>query len=163
MDSYDASDLAVYQVVASRRLQWDNLLWQVPTLSLTAQAFLFTIALGADTSQLSRCIAALLSMLSAAVSMILMAGQRRGELTDSAWLEAYELRHFDGVGAHGMAYKARRDQTPMVRDSDSRLIHFYGHFARKQTFPYWMSALFGFGIAAAVVFVIAIAHQGWLR
>jgi hypothetical protein len=30
----------VYQAVAARRLQWDNLVWQVPVLSLTAQAFL---------------------------------------------------------------------------------------------------------------------------
>lgn len=39
-------DHTVYSVVASRRLQWDNLLWQVPVLGLTAQAFLFTTALG---------------------------------------------------------------------------------------------------------------------
>lgn len=38
-------DASGYAALAERRLQWDSLLWQVPVLSLTAQAFLFTIAL----------------------------------------------------------------------------------------------------------------------
>ncbi|MER6612681.1 hypothetical protein [Streptomyces xantholiticus] len=41
-------DTVVYQAVAARRMQWDALLWQVPALSLTAQAFLFTITLGLE-------------------------------------------------------------------------------------------------------------------
>jgi hypothetical protein len=41
----EAAVLAEYAAIAARRTQWDSLLWQVPTLSLTAQAFLFTIAL----------------------------------------------------------------------------------------------------------------------
>lgn len=34
----------VFQAVAQRRLQHDMLMWQVPALGLTAQAFLLTIA-----------------------------------------------------------------------------------------------------------------------
>jgi hypothetical protein len=34
----------VYQAVAQRRLQRDLLMWQVPALGLTAQAFLLTTA-----------------------------------------------------------------------------------------------------------------------
>lgn len=44
-------DVAMYAVVAARRAQYHNMLWQVPTMSLTAQAFLFTIALGHDSSR----------------------------------------------------------------------------------------------------------------
>jgi hypothetical protein len=54
-------DEIVYQAVVARRLQWDNLVWQVPLLSLTAQAFLFTIALGSGTTMVARCISAGLS------------------------------------------------------------------------------------------------------
>jgi hypothetical protein len=38
--------LVMYQVVAARRQNFDSMLWQVPALSLTAQAFLLVIALG---------------------------------------------------------------------------------------------------------------------
>ena len=44
-DESGQADDATYGALATRRLQWDNLLWQVPILGLTAQAFLFTIAL----------------------------------------------------------------------------------------------------------------------
>lgn len=38
--------LVMYQVVAARRQNFDAMVWQVPALSLTAQAFLLVIALG---------------------------------------------------------------------------------------------------------------------
>ena len=38
--------MLVYEVIAGRRNTYDGLLWQMPMLGLTAQAFLFTIALG---------------------------------------------------------------------------------------------------------------------
>jgi hypothetical protein len=47
------SDLPAYQAVATRRMQWDALLWQVPSLSLAAQAFLLTISVDGDTSRTS--------------------------------------------------------------------------------------------------------------
>lgn len=53
----------VYAAVAARRTQFDNLLWQVPVLTITAQAFLFTIALGADTQPVARIISCVLSLL----------------------------------------------------------------------------------------------------
>ncbi len=38
--------LEQYSIVASRRPPGDSLLWQVPTMALTGEAFLFTISLG---------------------------------------------------------------------------------------------------------------------
>ena len=46
-----------YMVVAARRTQFDQLVWQVPVLSLTAQAFLFSIALAGDASRAARVVA----------------------------------------------------------------------------------------------------------
>lgn len=38
--------LVLYQVVAARRQSFDSMVWQVPALSPTVQAFLLVIALG---------------------------------------------------------------------------------------------------------------------
>ena len=43
-----------YAIVAARRTQFDQLVWQVPVLSLTAQAFLFSIALSHDATRTAR-------------------------------------------------------------------------------------------------------------
>lgn len=83
----------VYQAVAQRRLQHDMLMWQVPALGLTAQAFLLTIALGGGSSRTARILAALLAAISTGLSMQLMARHRWHEATERAWLEAFERRH----------------------------------------------------------------------
>jgi hypothetical protein len=57
----ESAVLAAYAAVATRRAQWDSLVWQVPTLSLTAQAFLLTIALSQGNDAWARIISALLS------------------------------------------------------------------------------------------------------
>ena len=85
----------MYQAVAARRLQWDNLLWQVPVLSLTAQAFLFTTALNADAAGWGRIVASLLSLIISVLSILLMARHRQGELTDAHWLERFEQEVLD--------------------------------------------------------------------
>jgi disulfide bond formation protein DsbB len=83
----------VYQAVAQRRLQHDILMWPVPALGLTAQAFLLTIALGSGSSRVARILAALLAAISTGLSMQLMARHRWHEATERAWLEAFERRH----------------------------------------------------------------------
>ncbi len=54
-----------YQIIAARRLQYDNLLWQTPVISLTAQAFLFTIALDHDSHAAARIVASSLAFITA--------------------------------------------------------------------------------------------------
>ncbi len=83
----------IYQAVAQRRLQHDLLMWQVPALGLTAQAFLLTIVLGPGSGRLARILAALLAALSSGLSMQLMARHRWHEATERAWLEAFEREH----------------------------------------------------------------------
>lgn len=99
---------AVYQAVVARRMQWDNLLWQVPTLSLTAQAFLFTIALGPDTTRVSRTIAAVLSIVISFLSVTLMARHRQAELSDAHWLEDFEAAFPAEMRVHGRNFVNRR-------------------------------------------------------
>jgi hypothetical protein len=78
-----------YQLIASRRQNHDTMLWQTPVISLTAQAFLFTIALGTGSIP-GRVLAALLALISALASLHLLAKQRHLELHYSNLLEAYE-------------------------------------------------------------------------
>jgi hypothetical protein len=61
-----------YAAVAARRTQFDQLVWQVPVLSLTAQAFLFSIALSPDGTRTIRIIASLLSLVMSFLSLHLM-------------------------------------------------------------------------------------------
>jgi hypothetical protein len=62
-----------YAAVAARRTQFDQLVWQVPVLSLTAQAFLFSIALSPDGTRTTRIIASLLSLVMT-LSLLLLEG-----------------------------------------------------------------------------------------
>jgi hypothetical protein len=140
-------DLPVYQVVAARRMQWDALLWQVRALSLTAQAFLLTIALGPDSSRLSRLLTSSLGVVTAFLSLHLLTRHRQAEVTDAHWLAQYEKQHF-GVTAHGPEWRDRRNATVIPG--------YLGALARIPAFPVWQAALSLFGIVALIAFVLAI-------
>lgn len=79
-----------YGVVAGRRQTYDQLLWQTPVLSLTAQAFLLTIALGHDSSIAARLMSASLSLITALASIQLMAKHRYYEVLASHALQKFE-------------------------------------------------------------------------
>jgi hypothetical protein len=85
--------LAQYQVVAARRQNFDAMLWQVPALSLTAQAFLLVIALGSGSGHLARIAAGLLSAVTALMSVQLLLRQRLHEEADARWLHDFEDSH----------------------------------------------------------------------
>lgn len=90
----EGKDRLLYQTVAARRLQFDNLAWQVPVISLTGQAFLFTIALSGDNSTLARAMASGLAYAAALLSMALISRHRSAEIADADWLRAYEIANF---------------------------------------------------------------------
>src|ERR1035438_162519 len=144
-------DLPVYQAVAARRMQWDALLWQVPSLSLAAQAFLLTIALGSDASRTARLLASGLGVAAALLSLHLLIRHRQAEVTDAYWLAAYEQQHF-GTTAHGREWRDRRNAT-VIRGP-------LGALARIPAFPVWQAALSPFGVVALVAFVLAIFDIG---
>lgn len=65
-----------YEMLTLRQIEHNSLAWQVPSLSLTAQAFLLTIALGAGTAPLARVVSAALGVTSGLLTMQLMAKNR---------------------------------------------------------------------------------------
>jgi hypothetical protein len=68
--------ISLLSAYAGQYASYTTLLWQVPALSLTAQAFLLTLALGYDTGHLAKVIAAALSGVISAASYALMHDQR---------------------------------------------------------------------------------------
>lgn len=146
---------AVYQAVVSRRLQWDNLLWQVPILSLTAQAFLFTIALGPDTSQVARTIAASLSIVITGLSVTLMARHRQAELGDARWLEEFEDSMSEDLRVHGAHFVGIRDK--VLVPSKQRL-----YVPLVRGYITWTAGLLLFGITAILVIFLTWAYPSLL-
>jgi hypothetical protein len=144
-------DLPVYQAVAARRMQWDALLWQVPSLSL---AFLLTIAFGPDTSRTSRLLTSALAAVAALLSLHLLIRHRQAEITDAHWLAAYEQRHF-GITAHGPEWRDRRNATVIPGH--------LGALARIPAFPLWQAALSLFGVVGLIAFFLVIFDIGSLR
>jgi colanic acid biosynthesis protein WcaH len=82
--------VAQYQALNARRDVFNNLLWQTPVISLTAQAFLFTIILSKDGTEPGRTIACFLSLTSALASLHLLAKHRFLETQHAVLLHAYE-------------------------------------------------------------------------
>jgi hypothetical protein len=70
--------------------QHDLLMWQVPVLSLTAQAFLLTIVLGGNSTPTSRVLASALALLASILSMQLMAKHRWHVKVERKWLAEFE-------------------------------------------------------------------------
>jgi len=154
----------VYQVVAARRLQWDNLVWQVPVLSLTAQAFLFTIAIGGATSRPARIIASLLAIVITVLCTTLMARHRQAEIHDAHWLQKFEDTEWQSeptedelnFRVHGLAFRATRS----VGEVDGGWTE---HFVRPMPgYKTWIAGLLIFGAAAFVVLLISICCPGVL-
>ncbi|WP_456787868.1 hypothetical protein [Cellulomonas sp. P5_C5] len=141
---------AQYQVVAQRRMQWDNLVWQVPLLSLTAQAFLFAIVLGRDTTSLARVDSGLLSFVVTVLSITLMARHRQAEIADAHWLEEYEKARF-GASVHGESFRAARDKIVLRGRLESRVPMW-------PQFRVWIIGMSAFGLVAAVVVVLSIVQ-----
>ncbi|MFC5788932.1 hypothetical protein ACFPPE_03600 [Agromyces tardus] len=153
---FEASN-SVYGTVAARRLQWDNLLWQVPVLSLTAQAFLFTIALGGDTATLARLVACSLSLLVTILTVGLMGRHRQAELTDAHLLRDLEADFPEALRIHGEPWRKRRNETRIDAGLLDRVIPMWPMYKA------WTYGLLFFGAAAIGVAVVAVAWPDLLQ
>jgi colanic acid biosynthesis protein WcaH len=79
-----------YDALNARRDSFNNLLWQTPVLSLTAQAFLFTIIFSTGASTVGRIVAGILSAIIAVASLQLLAKHRFMEKQHAKILHTYE-------------------------------------------------------------------------
>lgn len=81
----------VLEIAEDRRTHTDAMMWQVPMLTLTAQAFLLQVGLGASTATLGRAIAALLGLVTALAAIQLLDKHRLHEVQLARWLEQVEV------------------------------------------------------------------------
>ncbi|MFZ1062877.1 MAG: hypothetical protein WAN30_05330 [Acidimicrobiales bacterium] len=147
--------LEQYAVVASRRQQWDVLLWQMPTMALTGEAFLLTIALAGSTSQAGRILASALAMIVALAALHSLSAHRLSELTDAAWLHEHEKTH-GAAQIHGLTWRDRR--VAIVRDQlhsksfTDRLVARTYHF---RSIVVWFWTMVIIALTAAAILVLA--------
>ncbi|MER8041884.1 hypothetical protein [Streptomyces sp. NPDC094032] len=110
--------------MAARRCTYQTLTWQIPALSLTAQAFLMTIGLAPGTGRLARVAVGLLSIAMALLTIHSLLRHRRHELADSIWLQAFEERqgwHPVHEAAETRADKLHVSQSPLGRGRSYRM------------------------------------------
>jgi hypothetical protein len=141
----------VYTVLATRRTAFDTLMWQVPALGLTAQAFLLTIALDAGSSQWARYIAAGLALVITLVAMQTMAKHRANERTDSLMLQHLEetlIGVIMGVPPHERSWKrATNVHNPLFRER---------YISKVPSFNLWMVGLAFFAAAAVTIIILTM-------
>ncbi|WP_433197150.1 hypothetical protein ACQP1G_00210 [Nocardia sp. CA-107356] len=139
----------LYQAVADRHLQYENLLWQVPALSLTAQAFLFSISMAVGNDPVARIASSLLALIVSLISIMLMASHRLAGRKDALWLERFEQHELDvgAWGAHGTAFDAQQDIADLDAGWVGKLI------PMRQMFTVWVVGLGCFGVAAIFMIV----------
>jgi hypothetical protein len=108
LDKVPKSELVeVYNYLNTRRLQWDNLLWQVPIISLTGVSFLFTIIFMESTSRFSRTLVCCLTIIISYASLFTLARHRLSEVYDSNLMQGIEeIRYKTSI--HGTPYRENR-------------------------------------------------------
>lgn len=141
-DGSSTSSEKVYDHVCARWQHADGLQWQVPSVGLAAQAFLFTIELGGSSTTEARIIAAVLSIVLNAITIQLMTRHRRSCVYYSKWIERFEREHFGCDDAHPHAFN--NDAHPAG-----------GWSGGTSSYRVWLSALPTMGIASAAIIVIA--------
>jgi len=154
----EISDDTIYAAVASRRAGFDNMAWQVPIISLTAQAFLFTIALGPDSRPYARLISASLAFLVSLLSMLLLARHRQADIVDAHWLADLEERRSRAttrMKVHGSVWRERRDATEIHRGVN--------WITRHRAFVVWEFGLLLFGLAGIAVVIATLVAPGLLE
>jgi hypothetical protein len=135
MEERDLSEVQ-YQIVSARQQTTNSLLWQTPIMSLTAQAFLFTIALGYGNQSLARIISATLALIVALASIQILSKHRSVEVSDSKYLEEYE----------------KRNRLPIIHakyKNDKWYLHISSYYV-------WIFVLFSFFLAALIILISII-------
>lgn len=146
---------AVYAAVAARRSQWDALLWQVPALSMTAQAFLLTVSLSA-TQRIARTLACGLSVLTTFLSIHLMTRHRQAETADSEALAEMERASGRQTIHHGVDWRRRRETTNANAGLFESLTKLPGYMT-------WSIGLSIFGLVAVTILILTWAVPGALQ
>ena len=145
-----------------RRLQFDNLLWQVPMIAITGESFLFTIILNGTTSRFSRTISTSLAMSIAFATLFTFARLRASEVHDSNKLAEIEVQIY-GQAIHGIMLSQSRanfveheygkGSTSFVKKFFDRIIILLNS-PRVPSYPIWMSVFISFFLLAGLCLIL---------
>jgi colanic acid biosynthesis protein WcaH len=125
--------VAQYEALNNRRNSLNQLVWQTPVVSLTAQAFLFAIVFSRDVSTNNQLVAAGLGCITAFASAQLLAKHRAGELQLGLAAEAFE----------------RRAQIPVI--NANKALAWNPWYVRQPSFRLWILVLLAFGMTSLAV------------
>jgi hypothetical protein len=138
---------AAYQAAEGRRAAVDQMMWQAPGLSLTAQAFLLTVSLQPGTGQVGRALSGILGLAVAIASIQLLLKHRHHETQLSYWLEEVEW------AARLPRLNSPRDRNRVAATSGAR--------TGGSSVTWWTWTLGAFGVVDLIV--ISSALLSWPR
>lgn len=87
-----ARDVFAYEMLVQRQVEQDSMQWEAPSLALTAQAFLLTIALSPDTALLPRVLVNVLGIAISFLTIQLMAKHYYLSSLDQAQMQYLEMK-----------------------------------------------------------------------
>ena len=153
-----ARDLFTYEMLMSRELEQDSMLWQTPTIALTAQAFLLTIALNPASSTFSRYLTGFLGILVAAMSMQLLAKHRLLEGLDRYLMKEIELR----LGIPALSNRewgfSRNGGFALTGAGAPK----HSWFRKRRSYVVWQVGLALFGLVNVAIIVVTWICPLWL-
>jgi hypothetical protein len=144
--------LSLYGIAVQKRINLDNLMWQVPVLSITAQAFLLTIALGPTTRWAGRFAAACLGCVVAIATVQLLLKQRLHEEGHSRWLQ--EVEELAGLPAQHPPRRMNR----LLAGTDSFPEARLSPLTKLRSYQVWVVVLSLFGVVDALVILLGVLH-----
>jgi hypothetical protein len=152
-------DAEQYTHLVNRRMQWDQLVWQTPTMALTGEAFLFNICLANGVSHFARVVASTLALVVSIASLHTLAMHRTSELADARLIRQYESDE-GRFSAHGpdwrdyrTAYAREQEQSGGRREVTDRLV---ARFARVRGIEVWFWTLALIFVISLILLVMAI-------
>jgi hypothetical protein len=145
----EAAVVAMYQALTARRLTYDTMLWQVPSLSLTAQAFLLTISLGADSSRLARLISSILASAAMGMCLQLMAKYRHLEIIDARIAEKLERDLSRSTGQWPQIHSPPSQRAKTANVAPKR-------FVALSSYRLWISGVLLFLVADLLIVLLAL-------
>jgi hypothetical protein len=149
--------LSTYEVIGQRRTSYDQMGWQTPALSFTAQAFLFSIALAPEATRMSRVLASVLALVISVASIQLLRKHLYLELVDSATLSKLEgaIGAYQDAGLQNPPHSsARLRRSGLILENGEEVAP--SRLESVDSSRLWTAALALFGLAAIVVIVTTI-------
>ncbi len=126
-----------YKIVCERRNQQDGFIWQTPSLTIAAQAFLLAAAFNPQVEGVASLVLSGFSFIVGFASIQLMAKHRNLEMADSELLARFEHEH------KGEGFEVIHGRRPPVEGVSRNWL------VGISSFRLWISVLGGFCIVAA--------------